>query len=226
MSSILLIGGNGLLARCITKRLSSKNITVHSVIRNASQISELKRLGVVIWSAGAGAGIASDARIKEVDNEGHIKVIDAVAQAAEEAGTTRRFITIPSLEVRDVVNKPVPEWYDEDERRFSEWLSQMFRTYHAARLASDKSLVERNVQRKLDYTIVRPGWMSQEPGVGRIGAGKCRISGQVSREDVTTVLEICMESEKTIGLTFDVAGGDVPIEDAVNNATDSFEGYY
>ncbi|KAI9644633.1 hypothetical protein NHQ30_006657 [Ciborinia camelliae] len=223
MSSILLIGGNGLLARSITKRFSSNGITVHSVIRNPSQIPELKMLGdlpiiqsvedftvfdfiklikdvkpgVVIWSAGAGVGSASDRRIAKVDNEGHIKVIDAVAQAAKEAGTKRRYITISSLEVRDVINKPVLEWYDEDDRRFSEWLSPIFRTYHAAKLlASDRSLVEGNGQRKLDYTIVRPGWMNQERGAGRIGAGKCRISEQVSREDVTTVLELSWKVSK------------------------------
>ena len=252
MSSVLLIGGNGLLARTVTKRFSSKGITVHSVIRNQNQVSELKALGaspivqsveessisdfvrllkdvrpsVVIWSAGAGAGSASATRIKRVDNEGHIKVIDAVAQAAEEAGTTRRYITVSSLEVRDEVNKPVPDWYDDDDRRFSKWVWPMFGTYYRARLASDRNLVEGNGQRKLDYTIVRPGWMSQESGSGKIGAGKCKISGKVSREDVTTVLELCMNSSKTIGLAFDVAGGNVPIKDAVESAEDSFAGYY
>ena len=252
MSSILLIGGNGLLARHITKRFSSKGVAVHSVIRNPNQVSYLETLGalpivqsvedsnvsdfvklikdvkpsVVIWSAGAGAGSANAARFKRVDAEGHVKVMDAVAQAAEEAGTTRRYITVSSLEVRDDVNKPVPDWYDEDDRRFSEWMWPMFRTYFQARLASDRSLIEGNGQRKLGYTIVRPGWMTQEPGTGRIGAGKCKISRKVSREDVTTVLELCMNSSKTIGLAFDVAGGDVPVKEAVDEAADSFQGYY
>ena len=252
MSSILLIGGNGLLARHITKRFSSKGVTVHSVVRNPNQVPELKVLGaspivqsvkdssvsdfvrlikdvkpgVIIWSAGAGAGSATAARIKRVDTEGHIKLIDAVAQAAEEAGTTRRYITVSSLEVRDEVNKPIPDWYDEDDKAFSRWVWPMFRTYYRARLASDKSLVEGNEQRKLDYTIVRPGWMSQQPGTGKIGAGKCKISGKVSREDVTAVLELCMDSSKTIGLALDIAGGEIPIKEAVANATDSFEGYY
>ena len=252
MSSILLIGGNGLLARTVTQQFASKGIAVHSVIRNPNQVSELKNLGampivqsvedssvsdfvkiikdikpgVVIWSAGAGAGSASAKRIKSVDTEGHIKVVDAVAQAAEEAGTTRRYITVSSLEVRDEVKKPVPDWYDEDDRRFSKWVWPMFRTYYRARLASDKNLVEGNGQRKLDYTIVRPGWMSQSPGTGKIGAGKCKISGKVSREDVTAVLELCMSNSRTIGLAFDVAGGDVPVKKAVDEAADSFEGYY
>jgi nucleoside-diphosphate-sugar epimerase len=251
-ASILLVGGNGSLARTITKRLSSKGVTVHSVIRNPNQVSDLKALGaspivqsvedssvadfvtiikhvkpsVVIWSAGAGGGGAGEARLKRVDTDGHIKVMDAVAQAAEEAGTTKRYITVSSLEVRDDVNKPMPDWYDADDKRFSRSLAPMFRSYFRARLASDKSLVDGNSQRKLDYTIVRPGWMSLEPGTGKIGAGRCKISAMVSREDVTTVLELCMGSSKTIGLAFDVAGGNVPIKEAVDNAADSFEGYH
>ncbi|PQE16415.1 NAD-dependent epimerase dehydratase protein [Rutstroemia sp. NJR-2017a BVV2] len=251
MSSVLLIGGNGQLARCITKRFSCRGINVYSVIRNQNQVSELKDLGalpivqsvedstvsefvtlikdvkpdVVIWSAGAGAGSASNARIKRVDNEGHIKVMDAVAQAAEEAKTTRRYITISSLDVRDV-NKPVPDWYNEEDRKFSNWLSPIFKRYFEARLISDRSLVEGNGRRHLDYTILRPGWMSQERGTGRIGAGRCRISGPVSREDVTTVLELCLESDSTIGLAFDIAGGDIPIKEAIENVEDSFQGYY
>ena len=78
--------------------------------------------------------------------------MDAVAQAADEAGTTRRYITISSLEVRDEVNKPVPDWYDEDDRAYSKWAWPIFRPYFQARLASDKDLVERNAQRRLDYT--------------------------------------------------------------------------
>ena len=135
MSLILVIGGNGLLARHINKRFSFKGITVHSVIRNPNQVSKLKALGalpivqsvedssvsdlvklikhakpgVVTWSAGAGAGNASAAGIKCVDTEGHIKVIDAVAQAPEEAGTARRYITVSSLEVRDEVEKPLSD---------------------------------------------------------------------------------------------------------------------
>ncbi|PQE17452.1 NAD-dependent epimerase dehydratase protein [Rutstroemia sp. NJR-2017a WRK4] len=243
LSSVLLIGGNGQLAR---------GINVYSVIRNRNQVSELKAIGAlpivqsvedstvsdfvalikevkpgaVIWSAGAGAGGASNARLKRVDNEGHIKVMDAVAQAAEEANTTRRYITISSLEVRDALNKPVPEWYNEDDRNFSNWLAPMFKKYFEARLISDRSLVEGNGQRHLDYTILRPGWMSQDRGTGRIGAGRCRIWGQVSREDVTTVLELCLENDSTIGLAFDIAGGDTPIKEAIENVVDSFEGYY
>ncbi len=252
MSSILLIGGNGQLARHITKRFSSKGITVHSVIRNQNQVSELTSLGAspivqsvedssvsdfvkliknlkpstVIWSAGAGAGSASPSRIKRVDHEGHIKVIDAVAQAAKEAGTTKRYITVSALDVRDQDNKPVPDWYDEDDKRFSKMIWGMMGAYMRARYASDKSLVEENGQRGLDYTIVRPGWLSQDPGTGNIAAGKAKVSKMVSREDVTAVVELCMKNSKTVGLAFDVAGGDVPIEEAVDKAADTFEGFH
>lgn len=252
MSSILLIGGNGQLARHITKRFSSQGITVHSVIRNPNQVSELTSLGAspilqsiedssvsdfvtlikrlqpsaVIWSAGAGGGSASPSRIKRVDHEGHIKVIDAVAQAAKEVGTTKRYLTISALDVRDKDHKPVPDWYDEDDRKFSQMIWGMLGTYMQARYASDKSLVEENGQRGLDYTIVRPGWMSQDPATGTIAAGKVKVTGTVSREDVTAVVELCLNNSKTVGLAFDVAGGDVRIEEAVDKAADTFQGFH
>lgn len=251
-TSILLIGGNGSLARTVTKRFSTNGIAVHSVIRNRNQVSDLEsigalpivqsveessvadfvriikhvRPGVVIWSAGAGAGGAGAARLKAVDTDGQIKIMDAVAQAAAEAGTTRRYISISSLEVRDDVRKPMPDWYNAADKQFSASMASMFQSYFRARLASDRSLVENNDKRKLDYTIIRPGWMSFGPSTGKIAAGRCRISGMVSREDVTTVIEHCIRSSKTIGLAFDVAGGNVPIKEAVDNAADSFEGYY
>jgi nucleoside-diphosphate-sugar epimerase len=251
-TSVLLVGGNGSLSRTITKRFALKGIAVHSVIRNPNQISDLKLLGaspivqsvedssvsdfvkivkdvkprVVIWSAGAGGGSSSDARLKRVDTDGHIKVMDAVAQAAEESGTTRRYITISSVEVRDDVNKPMPSWYDAEDKRFSRSVWPMLGSYFRARLASDRSLVDGNSQRKLNYTIIRSGWMGFEPGTGCIGAGRCRISAMVSREDVTTVLEHCMNSSATIGLTFDVAGGNVPIGEAIDKAVDSFDEYH
>jgi nucleoside-diphosphate-sugar epimerase len=251
-ASVLLIGGNGSLSRTITKRFSLKGIAVHSIIRNPNQISDLKLLGaspivqsvedssvsdfvkiikdvkpgVVIWSAGAGGGSSSDARLKRVDIDGHIKMMDAVAQAAEESGTTRRYITISSVEVRDDINKPIPSWYDAEDKRFSSSVWPMLGSYFRARLASDRSLVDGNSQRKLDYTIIRPGWMSFGPGTGRIGAGRCKISAMVSRQDVTTVLEYCIDSNATIGLAFDVAGGNVPIEEAIDKAVDSFNGYH
>lgn len=251
-TSVLLIGGNGSLARTITKSFSTKGIAVHSIIRNPSQIPGLESIGaspivqsvedssvadfvniianvkpgVVIWSAGAGAGGASAARLKAVDTDGQIKIMDAVAQAAEEVGTTRRYISISSLEVRDDINKPMPDWYNTADKDFSASLAPMFKSYFRARLASDKDLVDQNARRKLEYTIIRPGWMSLGARTGRIAAGRCRISGMVSRQDVTEVLEYCMINRKTIGLSFDVAGGNVPIREAVDKAADSFEGYH
>ena len=152
--------------------------------------------------------------------------MDAISQAANEAGTTRRFISVSSLEVRDNVNRPMPYWYNDADQEFSRWLWPSFGPYFRARLESDMSLVRDNNRRNLDYTIVRPGWMHSGNGKGTIGAGRCKISGQISREDVARVLELCVARRETIGLAFDVASGNTPIEEAVVQAADSFEGYH
>ena len=68
--------------------------------------------------------------------------------------------------------------------------------------------------------------MTHELGTGKVGVGKCKSSKKISREDVTTILELCMNNSKTFGLAFDVTGGVVPVKEVVDEAADSFQGYY
>lgn len=51
----------------------------------------------------------------------------------------------------------------------------------------------------------------------------------VSREDVAAVIVQCMKDTGTIGLAFDVVGGDTPISEAISQVSkqkiDTFEGF-
>lgn len=77
---------------------------------------------------------------------------------------------------------------------------------------------------------MRPGGLNTEPEKGKIEAGKVHLSTTISREDVAQVVKMCIEDESTIGLAFDVVGGDTPIAEAVKDVTtkrtDTFDGYY
>ena len=64
----------------------------------------------------------------------------------------------------------------------------------------------------LDYTIVRPGGLTDEPGTGRVRIG---ANGDISREDVAAMFVAVLHEPRTVGLTFELVGGDVPISDAV-----------
>lgn len=245
----LIFGGSGKCARHITRMLAAEGQTVFSIIRNADQKSEIEALGgkpmvqsiedasvddmagtitqtkasTVLWCAGAGGG--SPERTKAVDNEGAIRSMDATAKAG-----VKRYIIISALDVRDREKKPEPEWYDDNDWQRSDRVWKAIKPYMEAKFAADRNLVTENHRRGLQYTIVRPGGLTNEPGQGKIAAGKVHLGSVISREDVAAVVVECMKNDGTIGLAFDCVGGDKSIKDAIaevaKGKVDCFEGRY
>ncbi|KAK4983945.1 hypothetical protein LTR50_006897 [Elasticomyces elasticus] len=250
MSSALIFGGSGKCARHITRLLVSSSYTVHSIIRSPSQTSELESLGakpivqsieessiddfvstikstnpsVVIWAAGAGGG--NPERTRSVDQEGAIKCFDSIAKA----GTCKRFIIISALDVRDRESKPEPEWYNDNDRQSSDRVWGAIGPYMHAKFAADRNLVTQNGRRGLEYTIVRPGRLTEDTARGTVAAGKVHLGEAVSREDVAHVVVACIKNDGTRGMAFDVVGGDTPVEQAiaevVKTQADTFAGRY
>ena len=249
MPTTLIFGGSGKVARHLTRQLVSQSQTVHSIIRNAGQVPELQSLGakpivqsveessvsqlastikqcnpdVVVWSAGAGGG--NPERTKSVDHEGAIKSFDACAEAG-----VKRYIIVSAVDVRDRNKNAYPDWYDEVSRKRSDRVWGAIGVYMEAKYQADRNLRTENERRKLDYTIVRPGGLSTEPGKGKVAAGKVSLEQTISREDVAAVVIAAMNNPGTIGMAFDVVGGDAPIqqavEDVVSRRVDTFEGQY
>lgn len=246
--SILIFGGSGKVARRLTPLLVEANYTVHSIIRNASQIPDLESLGAtpivqsietssvselahnikgvspsaIVWLAGAGYG--DPGRTDSVDRKGAIKAMDA----ASEAGV-KRFVMVSALDLRDKT-KAAPSWYDEGDVKLSERVWGVIRPYMEAKFDADKSLVEENERRGLRYTIVRPGGLKDEDGKGTVNAGHVHLGSPISRADVAAVVMECLENDGTIGMAFDVVGGEVSIKQAVQGAVeraeDCFEGLH
>lgn len=254
--SILIYGGSGKVARHIARLLllntttdSPTPPTVHSIIRTPSQAPSLTALGAhpivqsietssvsdmastmtsthasaVIWSAGAGGGDAE--RTRAVDCEGAIKCMDAAARAG-----VRRFVLVSAVDVRDREGRPEPEWYDDGDRERSAAVWGAIGPYMAAKLEADRSLVSENGRRGLEWTIVRPGGLSEEKGRGRVEAGRVHLGARIAREDVAGVVVECLGREGTVGLAFDVVGGETEIGEAVEGVVrgrvDTFEGRY
>lgn len=256
MSTTLIFGGSGRVARQLTKLLASEpGATIHSVIRSDSQSPELRALGAtplvasieestaeqltstieraspdaVVWAAGAG-GKGPPERTVKVDYEGAVRAMDAFAAA--KTGKPKRFIMVSALDVRDREGKPVPSWYTAEDVKASDKGWAALPAYYKAKLDADKELVTGNAKRGLEYTIVRPGLLSDEAGQGKVRAGKVGHGGSISREDVASVVVAALKNKDTIGLAFDVLNGDgaVSVTDAVakvaQNKEDCFEGYY
>lgn len=237
------------MARHLTKLLTGKGYAVHSIIRNPDQKPEIEKLGgkpivqsiedssvddlaktisdahanTVIWSAGAGPGNKN--RTIAVDHEGAVRSMDATAKAG-----VKRYIMVSAIDVRDRENKPEPEWYTQDDRYRSNNVWEAIGHYMYAKLAADRDLVTNNDRRGLEYTIVRPTKLSDEPGEGTIEAGKVLTTEPISREDVAAVILECMKQNGTKGLAIDCVGGGIPIADAiaevVKGKLDAFEGRY
>jgi nucleoside-diphosphate-sugar epimerase len=248
-ANILLFGGSGKVARHITRLFAAEGHIVHSIIRNPDQKTDIEALGgkpivqsiedssvddfaktitdtkasTVIWSAGAGGG--NPDRTRAVDHEGAIRSMDATAQAG-----VKRYIIVSAVDVRDRENKPEPEWYDDSDRERSNKMWSAIGPYMRAKYAADRSLVTENDRRNLDYTIVRPGGLSQDAGKGTIAAGKVHLNTTIPREDVARAVLEVWKNEGTKGLAIDMVGGETPIREAIaevaRGRVDTFVGRY
>ena len=67
----------------------------------------------------------------------------------------------------------------------------------------------------LDYTIVRPGALIDDPGTGLVTVGTEIERGSIPREDVAAVVVAVLETPDSVGKTFELVSGDTPIEEAV-----------
>ncbi len=253
MTTALIFGGSGKIARHLTRLLIQQNYTVHGIIRNPNQSESLEELGshpivqsielssvleladtihtinpdVVIWSAGASTGGYGDpARHRSISRDGAVKAIDALY----EAGYRKRYIIVSSMDLRDREKIPYPEWYDDQDKAISDKVWQDIPAYMDAKLQADNALVTGNARRGLKYTIVRPNLLNQQPATGKIFAGKIHMVNTVSREDVAQVIFACIKDDRTIGFAFDVTGGEIPIQKAIEQAVeqgmDTFKGMY
>ena len=90
--------------------------------------------------------------------------------------------------------------------------SEAMRPYQQAKHDADEALAASG----LDWTIVRPGGLTDAPGSGRVDlAPSLGRYGQVPRQDVALVLLECLGADRTIGRTFEVLEGDVAVRDAL-----------
>jgi uncharacterized protein YbjT (DUF2867 family) len=89
---------------------------------------------------------------------------------------------------------------------------ESMQAYLQAKAEADRYLVGSG----LDYTIVRPGGLTDEPGTGRVKVStELGNRDRIPRDDVAAVLLAVLESPNTIGSTFELFTGDTPIADAL-----------
>lgn len=126
-----------------------------------------------------------------VDQEGAKRMIDA----SEKAGV-KKFVMLGSIGTDD------PSQGGD------------LKAYLEAKQNADKHLRASN----LDYTIVRPGQLTNGEGTGKIqtgGPAKLDKSGSIPRVDVAKTLVALLKDHLRLHQTFEILSGDTPIEKAV-----------
>lgn len=70
----------------------------------------------------------------------------------------------------------------------------------------------------MDWTILRPGRLTDAEGIGTVHLEPSVPRGSVPRDDVAAILVALLDEPGTIGLTLELVSGETPIEEAVRVA--------
>jgi uncharacterized protein YbjT (DUF2867 family) len=206
---VVIAGGHGQIARRLARLLAARGDRVRSLIRNPDHVGEVEATGAeavladlereditaavagadaVVFAAGAGPGSGPE-RKRTVDLGGALKLIDAAR-----AGRVRRYVMISAIGARDPVRS-----------------SEVMRPYLDAKAEADAAVAASG----LDFTIVRPGRLTDEPGTGRVAAAERLERGDIPRDDVAATLVAVLDDPGTVGRTFDLVSGDTEIVSAL-----------
>lgn len=214
MQRILIIGANGGIGTIISKQLHEENdfkpvamlrkedqqpkfagMGVESIVADLTlSVKELTELfdgfDAIVFTAGSGGSTGYDKTI-EVDLDAAVKTMEA----AENAGVNRYLM----VSVAGADDRP-------------SWESSPIKPYMIAKHYADRALKNTD----LNYTIVRPGSLTDENGKGTITSDvKSAKSRSIPREDVATAITQSLVNNLAIRKTVEMVSGGDTIEDVL-----------
>lgn len=208
---VVVAGGHGQIALLFGEQASGAHEVV-GLIRDPAQTADLEAAGLqpevidleqapveevaavceeagaIVFAAGAGPGSGAE-RKETVDYGAAVKCLEAAWSTG-----VRRFLMVSAMGTDD------PPTDD-----------SVFSVYLRAKARADTALMDSD----LDWTVVRPGRLTDDPGTGRVHLARHVPRGEISRSDVAAVLRGCLEDNRTVGQVFEVVGGDTPISEAI-----------
>lgn len=209
---VVIAGGHGQIALLLERRLTELGDEAVGIVRNPDHVDDVAATGAeaavldlehatveelaallagadaVVFAAGGGPSSGA-ARKETVDKGAAILLADAAEQAE-----VRRYVMVSSMGT----DRADPDSDD------------VFQVYLRAKAAADDDLRARD----LDWTVVRPGRLTDDPGTGKVRVGDLE-RGEVPRADVAAVLAAALHEDRTIGKTFDLLSGDTPVTEAL-----------
>ncbi|CAM5583967.1 SDR family oxidoreductase [Streptomyces narbonensis] len=212
---IVIAGGHGQIALRLERLLAAGGHEVAGIIRRPEQGDDLRAAGAepvvldlesasvemvaavlqgadaAVFAAGAGPGSSVD-RKDTVDRAAAVLFADA----AERAGV-RRYVVVSSMGA-DAAH-PGDEVFD---------------AYLRAKGAADDAV---RAHTGLDWTILRPGSLTNDAGTGQIRLEAHTGRGMVPRDDVAAVLAELLDTPATAGLTLELTSGSTPLAVAVKD---------
>jgi len=212
---VVIAGGHGQIALRLTTLLAERGDTAVGIVRNPDHVEDVRKAGgdavvldleqatsdevaaalagadAAVFAAGAGPGSGA-ARKDTVDRAASVLFADA-AQAAE----VRRFLQVSAMGL-DRADDPS--------------MDEVFAVYLRAKDAADRDVMART---GLDWTILRPGRLTNDPGTGTVTLDDHVPPGAVTRDDVAAVLVALLDRPGTAGRVLELVGGDTPVDVAL-----------
>lgn len=204
---VLVIGAHGQIGQLLLPKLAEAGHDVVAMVRDKSQFSELERDNVrcvvgdlegdfsdvvegadaVVFAAGSGGSTGVDKTVL-IDLWGAAKSV----KAAEDKGA-KRFVIVSSRGAGEPDSGP-----------------DSMKPYLVAKHFADEELKRSS----LDWTILRPGQLLNEPGNGKVSTERPSKDAQkIPREDVAAVIVSCLANDDSIGQVYELYSGDHDIDD-------------
>lgn len=213
---VLVVGANGQIGKHLIKFIQEDdNLEAKAMIRKEEQASYFQDLGAevaivdledeieviakaaedvdaIVFTAGSGPHTGKDKTLM-IDLDGAVKTIEAAKQA-----NVKRYVMISSFDTSREAIQSAPE---------------SFAPYVVAKHYADEWLTSTD----LDYTIIHPGALTNDPGKNQVQLAEKVERGEVPREDIARVIVASLNNDSTIGKRFQVVSGDTPVEEAIKS---------
>jgi nucleoside-diphosphate-sugar epimerase len=216
--NVAIAGAHGKIALRLARLLSAEGDRVIGLIRNPDHVADVTQAGAspvlcdleqasveeitgaidgadaVVFAAGAGPGSGADRKLS-MDRDGAIKLL----RAATAAGAPRYLVVSSS----GAENPPSGD--------------EVVEVYLRAKAEADAAIAASD----RDWTIVRPGGLTDDAGTGNVRIDAAPFRGSVPRDDVASVLARLLADSRSARRILYVNSGEQSIDQALDGVLDS-----